>query len=64
MFISGFPLVIGPGRTAGFFLQPKKARATACLAIGVFLVFVGRPMLGMVLEGERGERNRGLGVGA
>ena len=50
MFLSGVPLIIGPGRTAGFFLQPKKARATSCLGLGVALVFLGRPMLGMALE--------------
>ncbi|GMH89561.1 hypothetical protein TL16_g11496, partial [Triparma laevis f. inornata] len=50
MFIAGMPLIIGPGRTAGFFLQPKKARATGCLFVGIFLVFIGRPMLGMGLE--------------
>ena len=50
MFIAGMPLIIGPGRTAGFFLQPKKARATSCLFVGIFLVFIGRPMFGMALE--------------
>ena len=34
LFIVGVPLFIGPGRTTGYFLQPKKARATGCLGLG------------------------------
>lgn len=49
-FVAGVPMTIGPGRTAGYFFQPKKARATGCLASGIFLVFVGWPVLGIVLE--------------
>lgn len=44
-------MTLGPGRTAGYFFQPKKARATACLALGLFLVFVGWPIVGILLEG-------------
>lgn len=50
LFIAGVPMTIGPGRTAGYFLQPQKARATGFLALGVFLVFMGWPILGMALE--------------
>ena len=50
LFMLGVPLILGPGRTAGYFLQPTKARATACLVFGIFLVLVGRPILGMALE--------------
>ncbi len=49
-FIAGVPMTIGPGRTTGYFLQPKKSRATGCLALGIFLVFVGWPILGIALE--------------
>jgi Got1/Sft2-like family len=49
-FVAGVPMTLGPGRTAGYFFQPKKARATACLAAGLFLVFVGWPVLGILLE--------------
>jgi len=38
------------GRTAGYFFQPKKARATACLTLGIILVFIGWPILGIILE--------------
>ena len=50
LFIVGVPMTIGPGRTAGYFLQPKKARATGCLGTGIFLVMVGWPILGIALE--------------
>ena len=50
LFIGGVPMTIGPGRTAGYFFQPKKSRATACLALGIFLVFIGSPVFGIVLE--------------
>lgn len=50
LFIIGVPMTIGPGRTAGYFLQPKKARATGCLGTGIFLVMVGWPILGIALE--------------
>ena len=50
LFIAGVPMFIGPGRTAGYFLQPRKARATVFLAFGIILVFIGWPILGMALE--------------
>lgn len=50
LFIVGIPMTIGPGRTAGYFLQPKKARATGCLMAGIFLVMVGWPIFGIALE--------------
>lgn len=50
LFIMGVPMTIGPTRTAGYFLQPKKTRATICLAFGIFLVFVGWPISGIALE--------------
>jgi hypothetical protein len=49
-FVAGVPMTLGPGRTAGYFFQPKKARATACLATGVMLVFIGWPIFGIILE--------------
>jgi hypothetical protein len=50
LFVVGVPLLIGPGRTAGYFLQPRKARATGCLGCGIFLVLVGHPVIGILLE--------------
>ncbi len=49
-FIAGVPMTIGPGRTTGYFLQPKKSRATGCLALGILLVFIGWPIFGIALE--------------
>eukprot|EP00980_Cylindrotheca_fusiformis_P010216 scaffold2271_cov130-Cylindrotheca_fusiformis.AAC.11 len=49
-FVAGVPMTIGPGRMAGYFFQPTKARATGCLILGIFLVFVGWPVLGIILE--------------
>jgi hypothetical protein len=50
-FVAGIPMTIGPGRTASYFLQPKKARATGCLFVGIALVFFGHPVIGILLEG-------------
>mmetsp|Transcript_25135 Transcript_25135/g.45501 ORF Transcript_25135/g.45501 Transcript_25135/m.45501 type:complete len:350 (-) Transcript_25135:3227-4276(-) len=50
LFVAGIPLMIGPGRTVGYFLQPKKARATGCLGCGILLVMVGHPVIGIILE--------------
>ena len=50
MFIAGVPVTIGPSRTVGYFFQPQKIRATACLGFGIFLVFVGWPIFGIALE--------------
>lgn len=50
LFVAGVPMMIGPGRTMGYFLQPKKARATGCLFAGIILVFIGHPVIGIVLE--------------
>lgn len=50
LFIAGVPTTLGPSRTAGYFFKPEKTRATACLFLGILLVFVGWPMVGMALE--------------
>jgi Got1/Sft2-like family len=50
MFMAGVPMTLGPSRTLGYFVQPEKLRATACLGLGVFLVFMGSPVFGILLE--------------
>jgi len=50
LLIAGVPMTIGPGKTAGYFLQPKKARATGCLFTGIFLVVIGWARIGIALE--------------
>lgn len=50
LFIAGVPMTLGPTRTFGYFVKPEKFRATACLAVGIFLVFRGSPLFGIILE--------------
>jgi hypothetical protein len=51
LVIAGIPMTIGPSRTASYFMDPKKTRASVCLAAGIFLVLVaGRPVFGIALE--------------
>jgi hypothetical protein len=51
LVIAGIPMTIGPSRTASYFMDPKKIRASVCLAAGIFLVLVaGRPVFGIALE--------------
>ena len=50
LFVSGIPLFIGPTRTIKFFMNPEKFRATGCVLMGLFLVFVGWPIFGIILE--------------
>ena len=50
LFVSGVPLFIGPAKTIKFFMNPEKFRATGCVLTGLFLVFVGWPIFGILLE--------------
>jgi len=50
LFVGGVPMFIGPTTTMKYFLNPAKARATGCVVAGVFLVFVGWPILGILME--------------
>mmetsp|Transcript_6015 Transcript_6015/g.16865 ORF Transcript_6015/g.16865 Transcript_6015/m.16865 type:complete len:389 (-) Transcript_6015:136-1302(-) len=50
LFVSGIPLFIGPTKTIKFFMNPEKFRATGCVLMGLFLVFVGWPISGILLE--------------
>jgi hypothetical protein len=50
LLLAGVPLTLGPTRTAAYFLKPQKARATGVLAVGIFFVFIGWPILGIALE--------------
>ena len=47
---TGASLVVGVGRMTGYFMNPKKMRATFTFGAGLFLVLVGHPILGMTLE--------------
>ncbi len=48
--ILGVPLLIGPSVVYNFFMQPKRAQATIITAMGIFLVFIGKPRLGILME--------------
>jgi len=50
VFCGGIPLTIGPSRTMSYFMRREKAGATACLALGILLVFSEWPAVGIVLE--------------
>ena len=46
----GIPLLIGPSIVYNFFMQPQRAQATIITAMGIFLVFIGKPRLGILME--------------
>jgi hypothetical protein len=48
--IIGVLFTIGPTQTIQYFIQPEKMRATICLLLGIFLVFIGSPLFGIILE--------------
>lgn len=50
LFVCGIPLFFGQTKTIEFCMAPEKSRATGCFLMGIFLVFVGWPMSGIVLE--------------
>ena len=48
--ITGIPFLIGTNRIRKFFLQPQRAQATAITTLGIILVFIGKPRLGILCE--------------
>jgi hypothetical protein len=48
--IFGIALLIGPSHVLAFFLQESRLQASVITAIGVALVFSGRPRIGILLE--------------
>uniref|UniRef100_A0A3B3ZQ69 Uncharacterized protein n=1 Tax=Periophthalmus magnuspinnatus TaxID=409849 RepID=A0A3B3ZQ69_9GOBI len=50
LFVSGLSFVIGLERTFRFFFQRHKAKATSFFLGGVFVVLIGWPIVGVVLE--------------
>lgn len=50
LFISGLACVIGPWRTLNFFFQRHKMKASVSFLGGVFVVLMGWPIIGMILE--------------
>ena len=50
LFIVGLSCVIGLERTFRFFFQRHKAKASAAFFGGIFVVLLGWPLVGMVVE--------------
>lgn len=50
LFVTGLSFVIGLERTFRFFFQRHKFKATSFFLGGVFVVLVGWPIVGVVLE--------------
>ena len=48
--ISGIPFLIGAGRVKNFFLRPERMQATIITALGIALVFMGKPRMGILCE--------------
>ncbi|THU43278.1 hypothetical protein C4D60_Mb00t02380 [Musa balbisiana] len=50
LFLSGLMLTIGLKSTLQFFAKPKNYKGTISFGAGFFLVLVGWPVIGMILE--------------
>ncbi|XP_056604479.1 golgi transport 1Ba isoform X1 [Triplophysa dalaica] len=50
LFVVGLSFVIGLERTFRFFFQKHKMKATSFFLGGVFVVLIGWPILGVILE--------------
>ncbi len=50
LFLTGVTLIIGPSRSIRFFFQKKKARGSLFFFLGMSLVLIGWPVIGVMLE--------------
>jgi len=50
LFLSGVTLVIGARNTFSFFFQQHKIKGSSCFFGGIFLVLIGWPIIGMIVE--------------
>ncbi len=48
--LSGITLLLGPNNVRGFFMKAERMQATIITSVGVFLVFTGKPRLGIICE--------------
>ena len=50
LFLSGLGFLIGMEKTFFFFFQRHKVKGTTCFFVGIATVFIGWPLIGMILE--------------
>ena len=50
LYLVGLLLLIGPQKTVSFFFRKNKLRGSICFFLGVALVFLKWPLLGMAIE--------------
>ncbi|RNA02355.1 vesicle transport GOT1B-like [Brachionus plicatilis] len=50
LFISGISLIIGLERTVKFFFGPQKLKGSVFFFGGVFIVLIGWPLIGILIE--------------
>ncbi|XP_070503640.1 vesicle transport protein GOT1B [Chironomus tepperi] len=50
LFISGLTCIIGFKRTYNFFFQKHKIKATVAFFLGISIVLLGYPLIGMIVE--------------
>ncbi|CAG9808044.1 unnamed protein product [Chironomus riparius] len=50
LFISGLTCIIGFRRTYNFFFQKHKIKATVAFFLGITVVLLGYPLIGMIVE--------------
>lgn len=48
--IAGIPMLVGPDRVRSFFMKESRMQAAIITAIGILLVFWGKPRLGILCE--------------
>ncbi|KAG5670893.1 hypothetical protein PVAND_001124 [Polypedilum vanderplanki] len=50
LFISGITCIIGFKKTYNLFFQRHKVKATVAFFVGIFIVLLGWPLVGMIVE--------------
>src|SRR5690606_23649107 len=50
LFLGGLALIIGLQRLRLFFFQMRKLKGTVCFLGGILVVFLGWPVIGMIIE--------------
>ena len=50
LFLSGITLIIGLAKTFTFFMRKHKIRGTVCFLLGIVLVFLKWPVIGICVE--------------